>query len=45
MQIADYIAHVTGKTLAELFAGPAPLVRLEQEIDGDITIAYWTKAA
>jgi hypothetical protein len=41
MQIADYMAGLTGKTVDELFDLNTPLVRLEQEIGGSITIVYW----
>ncbi|WP_267550399.1 hypothetical protein [Rhizobium rhizogenes] len=41
MQLSSYIAQVTGKTQEELFFLGTPLVIIEQDIDGKISITKW----
>jgi hypothetical protein len=44
MQAADYISTLTGKTVGELFFSAPPLVALEQDEDGKITVTYWDES-
>ena len=41
MQIADFIAARTGRSLGELFMGPDPLCALSQDADGTVRIDHW----
>ena len=44
MQIADFIAAWTGRSLGELFMGSDPLCELSQNADGTVRIDRWDEA-
>jgi hypothetical protein len=44
MQAADYISALTGKTVGELFFSAPPLVALEQDEEGKISVTYWDES-
>jgi hypothetical protein len=41
MQITDYIVELTGLTPTVLFRGLNPLVRIQQDAQGNVTIPVW----
>lgn len=43
MQLSSYIAQITGRTQEELFSLMSPLVRIERDIEGNISIPFWHK--